>query len=317
MAPTISLRSLFTYTYNVFSRAPLLSGLLNDLPNSLTSAYQTDHTGISQPAAIAPYEDEANYDQQFVFGSTTPSNTLSGAPSCPINGPVSCNNKTAADSCCFLHPGGRLLLTQFWDEKSHVEGAEEDWTLHGLWPDLCDGSYDQYCGMTPRFNNITAILEHYDQGELLACMDRYWVANYGTNEHLWAHEFNKHGTCINTLAASCYGEAYQPGLEVVDYFARAFELFRMLDTYSVLKRAGIEPDASTTYALADIQAALENYSASRVILKCSQHNVLHEAWYVFFVVGSLQSGEIVPARDSFKGDHGNCPAHVRYLPKGK
>lgn len=30
--------------------------------------------------------------------------------------------------------------------------------------------------MTPRFNNITAILKHYDQDELLGYMSRYWVA---------------------------------------------------------------------------------------------------------------------------------------------
>jgi ribonuclease T2 len=60
---------------------------------------------------------------------------LSGAPSCPIDGPTSCSNSTpvAGDSCCFVHPGGRLLLTQFWDQKVHAGGAEDDWTLHGLW----------------------------------------------------------------------------------------------------------------------------------------------------------------------------------------
>jgi ribonuclease T2 len=91
----------------------------------------------------------------------------------------------------------------------------------------------------------------------------------------------------------------------------------MLDTYRALQLAGIEPDSSKTYALVDMQAALEKFSGSRVILKCSRHGTLHEAWYVYFVKGSLQSGEFVPAKDSFKGDQGNCPARVRYLPKRK
>jgi hypothetical protein len=30
--------------------------------------------------------------------------------------------------------------------------------------------------MAPRFNNITEILEQYDQVELLTDMQRYWVA---------------------------------------------------------------------------------------------------------------------------------------------
>ncbi|KAI0977116.1 ribonuclease Trv [Xylaria arbuscula] len=310
MAPTSSLRSLLTYANNLVSQFPLLGG---GVSNNVPSLFELDRTGSSQSPANLPYEPE--HDKLPNFNGITPYDPLTGAPSCPIDGPTSCNNQSAADSCCFIHPGGRLLLTQFWDEEVHVGGGEEDWTLHGLWPDLCDGSYDQYCGMAPRFNNITAILEHYDQGELIESLNRYWIANYGTNEHLWAHEYNKHATCINTLATSCYGEAYTPGLEVVDYFVRAFGLFRMLDTYYALQRFGIEPDSSKTYALADIENALEEYSGSRVILKCSRHGVLHEAWYVWFVKGSLQSGEFVPARDSFSGDRTNCPKQVRYLPK--
>ncbi|KAI0909011.1 ribonuclease Trv [Ustulina deusta] len=315
MAPTISLRSLLTYANNLVSQIPLLGGISNNIPNSVvpSSIFELGRPSSSQPPASFPYD--TDHDEQPIFDGITPYDPLSGAPSCPLDGPVSCKNQSAADSCCFIYPGGRLLLTQFWDEEIHVGGSEDDWTLHGLWPDLCDGSYDQYCGMTPRFSNITAVLEHYDQHELIEFMNRYWVANYGTNEHLWAHEYNKHGTCINTLAPSCYGEAYTPGLEVVDYFVRAFGLFRMLDTYYALQRVGIEPDSSKTYALADVQAALEEYSGSRVILKCSRHGALHEAWYVWFVKGSLQSGDFVPARDSFKGDHTNCPARVRYLPK--
>ncbi|KAI0101575.1 ribonuclease Trv [Nemania sp. FL0031] len=310
MAPTISLRSLLTYANNLVSQVPLLGSVPTGIPNSISSLFDLSHP---EPVVNFPFETE--YGEQPIFDDITPYDPLSGAPSCPLDGPISCNNQSAADSCCFIHPGGRLLLTQFWDEEVHVGGGEEDWTLHGLWPDLCDGSYDQYCGMTPRFNNITAVLEHYGQEELVESMNRYWIASYGTNEHLWTHEFNKHGTCINTLAPSCYGESYTSGVEVVDYFVRAFGLFRMLDTFRALQRVGIEPDSSKTYALADVKAALEDFSGSRVILKCSRHGVLHEAWYVWFVKGSLQSGELVPARDSFKGDHSNCPAQVRYLPK--
>lgn len=31
--------------------------------------------------------------------------------------------------------------------------------------------------MTPQYDNITAVLEHYDQKELIEFMDRYWVAS--------------------------------------------------------------------------------------------------------------------------------------------
>jgi ribonuclease T2 len=143
------------------------------------------------------------------------------------------------------------------------------------------------------------------------------VSSSGGNAHLWAHEYNKHATCINTLAPACYGDDYKPGVEVVDYFVRAFGLFRMLDTYVALQQEGIEPHQTQTYELSKIQSTLETFSGGKVILKCGGrgHDLLHEAWYVYFVQGSLQSGQFVPASDSFKGDQGNCADHVRYLPK--
>ncbi|KAI1327956.1 ribonuclease Trv [Xylariaceae sp. FL0255] len=304
-----SLKAFLAYASEVISKLPLLLSDNNPQPHSIFDS--TKPAQQQQPIVELGLE----RPPQTVPGVTL-YDPLSGAPSCPVDGPISCNNKTAGDSCCFVHPGGRMLLTQFWDEEIHVGGAETDWTLHGLWPDLCDGSYDQYCGMTPTFNNISTVLKHYDQGELIEFMNRYWVANYGTNEHLWAHEYNKHATCINTLAPACYGsESYEPGMEVVDYFVRAFGLFRTLDTYRALQRAGIEPHQHDTFALEDVQSALEEFSGGKVVLKCGRGGTLHEAWYVYFVQGSLQSGVFVPARDSFHGDSGNCPPRVRYLPK--
>ncbi len=91
-----SLRALVSYASNFVSQIPFLNN------------------GLSH---VSPYE------------------PLSGAPSCPLDGPVSCQNSTpiTGDSCCFVHPGGRLVLAQFWDPEIHASGAEEDWTLHGLW----------------------------------------------------------------------------------------------------------------------------------------------------------------------------------------
>lgn len=92
----------------------------------------------------------------------------------------------------------------------------------------------------------------------------------------------------------------------------------MLDTYTALEAAGITPHRSRHYPLADVQAALERFSGGRVVLRCGgrRRDTLHEAWYVYFVKGSLQTGEFVPAQDlGRRGDVGNCVPLVRYLPK--
>jgi ribonuclease I len=58
-------------------------------------------------------------------------------------------------------------------------------------------------------------------------MSTYWLPNRGSAEVFWQHEWNKHGTCVNTLARSCYGDGYQAGDEVVDFMSRAVEVFKV------------------------------------------------------------------------------------------
>ena len=113
MAGPSSLRAAFAHASHFMSQFPLgLNGL----------SHWNPFDGSRNQVANA-HSDSAMTEYPFP--------TL--ASSCPLDGPVSCNNKTQADSCCFVYPGGRLLLTQFWDEKIHVGGAETDWTVHGLW----------------------------------------------------------------------------------------------------------------------------------------------------------------------------------------
>jgi ribonuclease T2 len=40
------------------------------------------------------------------------------------------------------------------------------------------------------------------------------------------------GTCINTIEPDCYDD-YTPQEEVVDYFQKAVDLFKKLDSYKV------------------------------------------------------------------------------------
>ena len=140
----------------------------------------------------------------------------------------------------------------------------------------------------------------------------------GPNSKLWSQQYNRHASCINTLSPECYGDAYSQGMEVVDYFARTFQLFRTLDTFTTLSLAGIEPSPDATFSLASVRKALEDYSGGRVVLNCRgpEKDVLHEALYAYFVQGSLQSGTFVPAQTlGVKSSRGNCADSVRYLPK--
>ncbi|KAI1277486.1 ribonuclease t2 [Xylaria sp. FL0933] len=236
---------------------------------------------------------------------------LAASVTCPADLPFSCSNTTVVDDlCCFNAPGGAVLQTQFWD-TSPSTGPSDSWTLHGLWPDNCDGTYQQYCDQNRQYTNITAILQEKALCTLKT-MQVYWKDYMGNDESFWEHEFGKHGTCMSTLNPSCYPN-YQPTDEVADYFTRAVDIFKTLPSYDWLSAAGIVPSTTQTYTLSAIQAALTAHHGHNVVIGCSG-STLNELWYHFQVKGSIQS-ETFRAVDPV-GSGSTCPAAgIKYLPK--
>ncbi|ATY64095.1 ribonuclease M [Cordyceps militaris] len=209
------------------------------------------------------------------------------AGSCPSDSPLSCHNATAvADTCCFI-PAGQLLQTQFWDTDPPT-GPSDSWTIHGLWPDNCDGSYPAQCDTDRAYTNITQILQANDAGAVLDYMGTYWKDYRGDDESFWEHEWGKHGTCISTLEPSCYGDAYRDGEEAADFFARAVGLFQTLPT------------------------VLSKKHGAQVTLNC-RGKVFNEVWYHYNVRGSLQDGDFVAAPPD--GAKSKCKGKVQYKPK--
>ena len=244
-----------------------------------------------------------------ILTSTT---ALGGAPPTCTNPQTSCQNTTAvADLCCFNAPGGQLLQTQFWDTNPPT-GPSDSWTVHGLWlvrsdqisedmtesltecrPDHCDGTYDQYCDQNRQYTNISSIISAAGATDLLNYMNTYWKDYQGNDESFWEHEWGKHGTCISTLEPSCY-TGYSPQEEVVDYFQKAVDLFKTLDSYSFLSASGILPSTTKTYTSAEIQAALTKPRGHAVAIQC-QNGELDEIWYFYNVKGSVQTGQFIAA----------------------
>ncbi|KAJ5673645.1 Ribonuclease T2 [Penicillium longicatenatum] len=243
--------------------------------------------------------------------ATVTTGALAQLKSCSNNGTLSCHSSSKAPTCCYNYPGGALLQTQFWDTDP-TTGPSDSWTIHGLWPDNCDGTYQASCDSSRAYTNISDILTAQDRTDLLSYMQTYWVSDDGSDEAFWEHEWSKHGTCINTIKPSCYTN-YSPQEEVGDYFQKVVDLFKSLDTYKALSAAGITPSDSKTYELSDIQTALSKlHGGSKPYVGC-EDGALSQMYYFFNVAGNAIDGQYQPTAPL---ESSNCPSSgVKYLPK--
>ncbi len=182
--------------------------------------------------------------------------------------------------------------SQFWD-SSPSTGPSDSWTIHGLWPDHCDGTFDANCDPNRAYTNISSILAAAGATTVLSYMNTYWKDVKGDDESFWDHEWEKHGTCISTLQPSCYTN-YVPQEEVVDFFTTTVNLFQTLPSYTWLSNAGIVPSSTATYTSAAIMAALKAPRGVDVVIRCQNTNELDEIWYFYDVKGSVQSGTFIP-----------------------
>ncbi|KAM0717009.1 hypothetical protein Q7P37_006861 [Cladosporium fusiforme] len=288
---------------------------IKDAAQPPQSAPDLDSLASNMPSlrSLSKYALSAFGASQSVFADNNMNSfSLDASSSCSSSPELSCHNTTVQPNlCCFNSPGGSLLLTQFWD-TSPPTGPDESWTLHGLWPDNCDGSYDANCDHRRAYTNITDILKASGSDDVLSYMQTYWKDYKGDDESFWQHEWSKHGTCISTLSPSCF-PSYQPTQEVPIFFNRTVSLFQSLPSYDFLKDAGIVPSTSKTYTSAEIQAALSvNHADKQVYLGCSG-GALNEIWYFFNVRGTLESGTFEPSAPLA---HSKCPSTgIKYLPK--
>ncbi|EDN90644.1 hypothetical protein SS1G_00044 [Sclerotinia sclerotiorum 1980 UF-70] len=179
--------------------------------------------------------------------------SLAATPLVCSNPALSCSG-SSTNTCCFNTPGGQMVQTQFWDSDPST-GPSDSWTIHGLWPDHCDGTYDSNCDSSRAYSSITNILSAAGQTSLLS--------------------------------------SYTTGAEVVDFFNVAVDLFKILPTYTWLANAGIVPSNTKTYTSAQIQAALTAGFGYPATIQCSSSS-LNAVWYSFEVRGSVATGTFVP-----------------------
>ncbi|KAL9940329.1 hypothetical protein V8E36_001034 [Tilletia maclaganii] len=219
----------------------------------------------------------------------------------------------AVDPCKTNIPGGLMLLTQFWDSHP-AAGPDDSWTIHGLWPDLCNGSYPANCDPVRGAWDPLNTLREAGRTDIISYMNEFWISNMGSTPQFWKHEWEKHGVCVSTLEPKCYSAgSYAPKQDLVDFFNTTVALHQRYNIYAALAKAGIVPTRSRSYPLADLQAALRDAFGVSVALRCVSV-YLQEVWIYHHTQGRATSADSFIAIDGLAKDN-KCPANVRYMPK--
>ncbi|KAK9477659.1 ribonuclease T2-like protein [Lipomyces japonicus] len=281
------------------------TGLVDSLVSSIGKYLPSRCSGSNKPTAF-----QDHWPTKTPHSYECPRDSVDDL-SCHLTG----TNLTSLDTCCVNSPGGQILLTQFWDFAPALGDADK-WTLHGLWPDNCDGSFEQFCDTSRNVKSIQDTLLSAGEDGLVRAMKQNWKGTRNDDD-LWTHEWNKHGTCISTLDLRCYEPSSHAAIEpVVEYFSAAVNLFKTLDTYKALESAGIVPSFEARYSRADILAAIgtELSDGHNVTLGCTRSGLFNEVWYHFNVRGRAQDGQYVSTEPD--GTKDSCPdTGIKYFPK--
>nr|BAK32792.1 ribonuclease T2 [Umbelopsis isabellina] len=158
---------------------------------------------------------------------------------------LSCSSSASTNTCC-TPKYGLVVLVQQWVPGYSPSNA---FTLHGLWPDACDGTYAPSggCDSSRQYTNVETIVQNYGTSTLYSDMKTYWPSDAESNNDFWSHEWSKHGTCVSTLAPTCYGSSYTQYEDVTDYLTKVLALRAQYNLYTALANAKITPGGSYTY----------------------------------------------------------------------
>ncbi|KAI9296318.1 RNase Sy [Neoconidiobolus thromboides FSU 785] len=204
---------------------------------------------------------------------------------------------SATDTCCSPKLGLLVLALQWYPGL----GPKDAFTVHGLWPNNCDGSFgpNNGCDSTRQYTDLKNIVAV--DTSLETQMNTYWASYKGDNPSFWEHEWGKHGTCYSIYEPKCY-TAFQRGQDARDYFKTALTLRTKFDLYNTLKSSGITPGRS--YSKSDIIAAFNKLGA-QVQLTCTNGAISEVKVYMY--VNGKSDFKITNAPSA-----GSCPSTISY-----
>lgn len=192
-------------------------------------------------------------------------------------------------------PYSYYLFTKRWpptvckDSNRCINGIDGymRWTIHGLWPEFSNNTWNQYCRKEP--------FDMEKISRLRMNLRSYWpnlLMNH-TEESLWKHEWEKHGTCTN--------------LTEYEYFKKTLNLDYSFDIERWLSQATIVPDRHRTYDSKQFLTAFAHHiDPSSVVLNCEVHQ---HRQYINEIMLCFSFDEMLPIPCTV---HSTCHGSIYY-----
>ncbi|KAL7132840.1 hypothetical protein ABFS83_12G101600 [Erythranthe nasuta] len=142
---------------------------------------------------------------------------------------------------------------------------DEDFSIHGLWPNYNTGKWPQNCGSQ-------SSLDRSEISDLMSRMHKDWptlACPSADGMRFWGHEWDKHGTCTS--------------FDQHTYFQFALDLKNKANLLQVLAKSGIRP--GNFYGLESIKQAIQEGVGYEPYIDCnvdSEGN--HQVFQVYLCV---------------------------------
>merc|ERR1711907_312387 len=151
-----------------------------------------------------------------------------------------------------------FVYTMTWPgtfcEEKHCTKEPRYFTVHGLWPNYENGKWPAFCNSSYPF-------DENEIEDLLPVMNERWpdVLSSHEGDWLWSHEWDKHGTCAKPVLN---GEH--------EYFAKALELYDILNPTEVFAQNGMIPSNTRTYDRDQVISVLTKSFGDTFVIGCQE-----------------------------------------------
>ncbi|AAD39309.1 Very similar to ribonucleases [Arabidopsis thaliana] len=146
-----------------------------------------------------------------------------------------------------------------------------DFIIHGLWPQFNNGTWPAFCDQT----NLFDISKKWTEWGVWACP---------SNEtNLWEHEWNKHGTCVQSI------------FDQHSYFRTNLKFKHKVHLLNILIQKGIKPNDGF-YSLDEIKNAIKCAIGFAPGIECNED-----------VKGNKQLFQIYICLDNYAKEFVECP----------